>query len=34
VAVIVAIDSDPTALAAMAATSTIPIVFMFASDPI
>jgi putative ABC transport system substrate-binding protein len=34
VAVIVAIDSGPTVLAAQAATSTIPIVFAFAGDPI
>jgi putative tryptophan/tyrosine transport system substrate-binding protein len=34
VAVIVAIDSDPTVLAAKAATSTIPIVFAIAHDPI
>jgi putative ABC transport system substrate-binding protein len=34
VAVIVALDSGPTVLAAKAATSTIPIVFAFAGDPI
>jgi putative ABC transport system substrate-binding protein len=34
VAVIVAIDSGPTVLAAQAATSTIPIVFALATDPI
>jgi putative ABC transport system substrate-binding protein len=34
VAVIVALDSGPTVLAARAATSTIPIVFVFAGDPI
>jgi putative tryptophan/tyrosine transport system substrate-binding protein len=34
VAVIVALDSDPPAFAAKAATSIIPIVFMLASDPI
>jgi putative tryptophan/tyrosine transport system substrate-binding protein len=34
VAVIVALDSGPTILAAKAATSTIPIVFAFAGDPI
>jgi putative tryptophan/tyrosine transport system substrate-binding protein len=34
VAVIVAIDSGPTVLAAQAATSTIPIVFAIGGDPI
>jgi putative ABC transport system substrate-binding protein len=34
VAVIVAIDSGPTVFAAQAATSTIPVVFAFAGDPV
>ena len=34
VAVIVALDSDPTVFAAKAATSTIPIVFAFGGDPV